>query len=121
MASHKCDAVIVNCMDFRLQKYIRKFTDKKLKGKAFDLVSYAGSTKSLAIIVKQIELSVKLHQTKEVYLIHHEDCGAYGKESTYERHVKDLKTAKNKILKKYPKLKVHLYYLYLSGKFEEIN
>lgn len=118
--AHHCDAIVVNCMDFRLQKFIRKFTDKTLKGKTFDLVSFAGSTKDLKTIMKQIDISVNLHHTKEAHLVHHEECGAYGKESTYERHVKDLNIAKKAILKKYPKLKVYLYYLYLNGKFETI-
>jgi carbonic anhydrase len=119
--SHTCDALVVDCMDFRLQKYIREFTDINLKNKTFDLVSYAGSTKNLEIITEQIDTSVKLHQIKEVHLIHHEDCGAYGKEGTFTRHLKDLKTAKNEILKRHPQLKVYLYYLYLNGIFKTIK
>jgi len=118
--AHICGAIVVNCMDFRLQKYIRKFTDKTLKGKTFDLVSFAGSTKDLKTIISQIDISVNLHHTKEVHLVHHEECGAYGKESTYDRHVKDLKKAKITILKKHPHLKVYLYYLSLNGKFKSV-
>lgn len=119
--THICDAIVVCCMDFRFQKFIRDWTDKKLKNKTFDVVGFAGSTKDLETVMGQIDISVNLHHTKEIHLIHHEECGAYGKESTYKRHVKDLHKAKSKILKKYPKLKVYLYYLYLSGKFEKID
>jgi len=88
--SHICDAIIVCCMDFRFQKYIRKWTDENLPDKTFDLVGFAGSTKNLETILSQIDISVNLHKTKEVILIHHEECGAYGAESTLEKHTEDL-------------------------------
>lgn len=118
---HICDAVVVSCIDFRFQKYIRNWLNEKLANKTFDYVGFAGATKDLPIILKQIEISVKLHQIKEVILIHHEECGAYGSESTLEKHATDLKHAKEEILKIHPNLKVNLYYLHLDGMFEEIN
>jgi carbonic anhydrase len=113
--SHTCDAIVICCIDFRFQKYIREWTDKNLAGKTFDMVGFAGSTKDLKMVLKQIEISVRLHQIKEAILIHHEDCGAYGKESTPERHAQDLTKAKNKIHDLYPDLKISLYYLKLDG------
>lgn len=107
-------------MDFRFQKYIRLWQEKELKGKTYDYVSFAGCTKNLPTILKQIEISIKLHNTKEVYLIHHEDCGAYGKKSTYKRHENDLYKAKKEIFSKFPKIKVKLLYLHLDGKFQNL-
>src|SRR3989344_6399548 len=98
--AHTCDAIVVACIDFRFQKYIRNWTDEKLKDKTFDLVGFAGSTKDLDTVMKQIDVSVRLHHIKEIYLIHHEECGAYGTESTQERHALDLKKAKTEILSK---------------------
>lgn len=121
MSTHHCDAIVVCCMDFRFQKYIRQWIDENLKDKSFDLVGFAGSTKDLTTIMKQIDISVKLHQTKQVVLIHHENCGAYGAESTPERHRNDLLIAKKQILAQYPQLQVDLYYLYLDGKFDSIS
>jgi len=119
--SHICDAIIVCCMDFRFQKYIRKWTDENLAGKFFDLVGFAGSTKNLDIILSQIEISVSLHKTREVILIHHEECGAYGTESTLEKHTTDLQKAEKAIQKKYPHLTIQLYYLCLDGSFQKIT
>lgn len=118
---HTCDAVVVTCIDFRFQKYIRKWTDEHLKGKTFDLVGFAGSTKDLQTIIGQIDISVRLHHVKRVVLIHHENCGAYGSESTKEKHSLELVKAETAIGKKYPKLKINLYYLKLDGKFEKID
>lgn len=121
MAEHTCDALVVSCIDFRFRKYIREWTDQNLAGQEFDRVAFAGSSKDLDVIMKQLDISVKLHHIKKVIIIHHEECGAYGAESTPEKHAADLKKAKKLILSKYPKLAVELYYLHLVGKFEKVE
>jgi carbonic anhydrase len=119
--SHHCQAVIVCCIDFRFQKNIRKWTDENLKDQMYDLVGLAGSTKDLDTILKQIDISVHLHHISQVVLIHHEECGAYGAESTLEKHTADLHKAKSAIHSRYPYLDISLYYLKLSGEFTPIQ
>lgn len=119
--SHHCHAAIVCCIDFRFQKYIRKWTDENLKDQTFDLIGFAGATKDLDTIVNQVDISVRLHQISQVVLIHHEECGAYGAESTLERHTADLLKARSAILSRYPHLNINLYYLTLSGEFIHIQ
>ena len=114
-------ATVICCIDFRFQDYIRKWIKKNLGEKNCDLVSWAGSTKDLNSVLKQIDISLKLHKIKKAVLIHHEDCGAYGKESTFEKHRQDLNKAKREIVKNYPNLKVNLFYLHLNGKFEKVE
>jgi len=121
MAIHTCDALVVTCIDFRFQKYIRDWTDSNLSGKTFDLVGFAGATKELETVLKQIEISVRLHHIKDIILIHHEECGAYGDQSTPENHKKDLEKAKAAIGEKYPDIHVRLFYLHLDGTFEEFK
>lgn len=121
MSAHTCDACVVSCIDFRLQEHIRLWTDKNLAGQTFDFVSLAGSAGNLEAVISQIEISVRLHKVKRIILINHEDCGAYGAESTFQKHAWDLKTARRTILEKYPNLEVSLYCLHLDGKFEEVN
>ena len=118
---HHCHAAIVCCIDFRFQKYIRKWTDEILKDQTFDLIGFAGATKDLGTIINQIDISVRLHQISQVVLIHHEECGAYGAESTLERHTADLLKAKSAILSRYPQLDINLYYLTLGGVFVPIQ
>lgn len=121
MSTHTCDALIVCCIDFRFQKYIQKWLSTNMRDKTYDMVGFAGSTKSLPVIMKQVVISKSLHHIKEIILIHHEDCGAYGIESTPERHAIDLHKAQKKILAKYSDLKVPLYYLHLDGAFERVE
>jgi len=121
MSNHTCDAIVVACIDFRFQKYIRKFTDEHLSGKLFDLVGFAGASKELDTIMNQIDISARLHSINQVVLIHHEECGAYGAESTPERHAQDLQKAKDAILARFPNMQVDLYYMKLDGTSEKID
>jgi len=122
MSNHTCDTFIVACIDFRFQKYLRSWIEENMVkvGKTYDYVGFAGSTKNLDTIMGQLDISVGLHHVKQVVLIHHEECGAYGAESTHDRHANDLNITKKTILEKYPNLKVDLFYLHLDGTFEKI-
>src|SRR5438270_345336 len=102
MATHTCDAIIVSCIDFRFQKYIHTWLDENFANKTYDYVGFAGASKDLDTVLKQIAISVRLHAINQVILIHHEDCGAYGAEGNPERHAHDLRSAKQEITKLYP-------------------
>lgn len=115
--THTCRAIVVSCMDFRLRRFLMKWTKGNLDQAGFDRVAIAGGVKNLPFVLEQIALSVKLHHIDEVYLINHEDCGAYGEEGTFKQHKKDLLFAKKIIHQKFPKLKITLYYLKLDGEF----
>lgn len=120
MSENSCDALVVSCIDFRFQKYIRSWLDKNLANKTFDYIGFAGCTKDLETVLKQIAISVRLHHIKQIILIHHEDCGAYGPSGTPQKHAADLQKADEAILRLYPSLQVDLYYLHLDGTFEPI-
>jgi len=117
---HSCQALVVSCMDFRLRKYLRKWTTKIIRG-GFDRVAIAGGVKNLSFILDQVRLSHKLHHIDEVYLVNHEDCGAYGEEGNFNKHKKDLLFAKRIIKKKFPQLKIVPLYLKLNGAMKEIS
>lgn len=118
-ASHSCQSIVISCMDFRLRQYLRKWTTGTLEG-GFDRVALAGGVKNLAFILDQVELSFKLHHICDVYLINHEDCGAYGAEGTFSKHKKDLLFAKKILEEKFPKLKIIPLFLKLNGEFVKV-
>jgi carbonic anhydrase len=118
---HQAKVIIATCIDFRLQDDIDNWIAKNFKPETFDRVSIAGDVKNLSEIMDQIKIAHDLHHIKKVVLVNHEDCGAYGKDGTYQKHVHDLKNAENKIEQLYPDLKVEIYYLHLDGEFEEIK
>lgn len=119
--AHTCDALVVSCIDFRFQKYIRNWLDTNLSDKTFDYVGFAGGSKDIDTIMTQLKISVDLHNINQVILMNHEECGAYGTQSTPENHARDLKKAKEVILATYPNLHVDLYYLHLNGEFEAVK
>ncbi len=104
---------------------IREFLDQNNLTGDCDLVSVAGAIKSLVdptapaaereFILKQINLSHALHETKQIILMNHLDCGGYGgskafatPEAEHERHQADLRQARDLIRQKYPELEVKL-------------
>ena len=120
MAKHITDSIVVHCIDFRFQEYLDGWLSENLGHGNYDRVSYAGSVLDFDTVFEQIKISERLHEIKQVILINHEDCGAYGAEGTYERHQKDLLAAKEKVLGSFPHLNVSLLYLRLDGRFEKV-
>ncbi len=115
---HIAKTIVITCIDFRLQEAIDNWIKQNFKPKTFDRVAFGGGVKNLEAILSQIDISVRLHHIKKVVLINHEDCGAYGQESSLQKHTQDLKTAREKIYEIYPDLIVETYYLHLDGKIE---
>ena len=76
--------VAIWCFDARFKPTLTCYTNGLGE---YDLISIAGGAKVLAsptlesdrdFILGQIQTSINLHHTKEVVLMNHFDCGAYG-------------------------------------------
>ena len=134
--THQAKALVLVCMDFRFQSAFRNFLVEQNLKNQYDLISVAGAAKVLANpsdsfekenFLKQISLSVNLHQISQVFLINHQDCGAYGpqlaKNPIKERqtHENDLKKAKEIIRQLYPHLQVKLFFATIEKKFETVK
>jgi len=120
MADLSCEALIVHCMDYRLQRYLNDWLDKNPGVGNYDRIAIAGGVLDIYPILKHIELAVRLHTIRKVILVNHEDCGAYGPAGTFERHKADLIEAERKIHALYMNLMVEKYYLKLDGAFERV-
>ncbi len=107
---YHADACIVWCFDDRFTPVLNAFALAK-NYQHYDLVRIAGGIKALAspdkesdreYVLRQIEISLKLHHTPRVVLMNHSDCGAYGGLQAFkddeakekEAHTKELQTAK---------------------------
>ena len=116
-----CDALVVHCMDYRLQKFIQPWITVRFGYDNFDIISLAGSVHDYEMVLKYVQLAVQIHTIETVCLINHEDCRAYGRDGTYSRHKHDLKDAQKKILALFSHLNVETFYLHLDGTFERIS
>ncbi len=113
--SHNAKALVLHCMDFRLVDGMNLWFDDQGLTNQYDRVVVAGAVKNLVdptqptdieFIERQIDISKRLHEISEVWLINHRDCGAYGKifatpEAETERHHADLAKAKAMIEAKF--------------------
>ncbi len=116
-----CDALVVHCMDYRLQKFLQPWITVRFGYDNFDIISLAGSVHDYEMVLKYVQLAVKIHSIKTVCLINHEDCRAYGRDGTYKRHKHDLLDTRFKIHALFPNLGVEAFYLHLDGVFESIQ
>ena len=116
-----CDALVVHCMDYRLQKFLQPWITVRFGYDNFDIISLAGSVHDYEMVLKYVQLAVQIHTIDTVCLINHEDCRAYGREGTYKRHRQDLLGTGSKIHALFPDLHVETFYLHLDGMFEAIE
>ena len=72
---------------------------------------------SRKVVFLAIDTAIERHDISRVILIDHVDCGAYGGSKRFSSqiqeekfHIKQLKKAREIILKKYLKLEVYLFY-----------
>ena len=139
--TNKCEAALITCEDFRLHQradgrnYVAEFIESHAQD--CDLITRGGGIQDLVrpktegysnSLVRDTQVSAKLHSADTIYLINHEDCGAYmdmdfsSRKQELQQHYKDLRKAKEIILEKFPEKEVKLYFGELlegsSDKFE---
>lgn len=121
MTDYSCEALVVHCMDYRLQKHLNDWLDKNPGSGQYDRLAIAGGVLDVYQVLKHVEMTVRVHKIKKVILVNHEDCLAYGDAGTMERHKADLIEANRKIYALHAHLEVEKYVLKLDGVFERIS
>lgn len=132
-----CKACVLFCIDFRFREAFGAFlADQRLLGPGTDVVRVAGSVLTLArpakpgdraFLLKQLVISDRLHDVTDIYLVNHEDCGAYGAEDVPDdqdelsRHAADLAAACDLVNEVLPEVRVHMWFLWLDGRAQELK
>ena len=106
LSEHTCDACVISCMDFRIYKEntLHKFL-KEDGVESYDLISVPGAGKAIIyvlsrqLVINSIRISMELHKSKVIYIIHHRDCGAYGGSSACESPEAEFKMHKSEMEK----------------------
>ena len=98
--------------------------------KHIDLVKVAGGAQALAngpspardFVIDQIKKSIRLHTTKRVILMLHEDCGAYGgsaafaaRDAEFANHENQLRLAERFLRNEIPGLAIECYFAAFDG------
>lgn len=85
---YSADVCRVECIDDRFRDALQAF-ESHANWHKFDRLQLAGGAKSLADgqahLLEQIDISLRLHNTKEIVLTIHQACGAYGQSMPIEQ------------------------------------
>jgi hypothetical protein len=131
---YHCDAAIVWCFDNRFDLGFRKFLKRRGVLNS-DPIKIAGGAKSLAspehetdreFLLDQIRKSIRLHGTKQVILMLHSDCGAYGGLEAFgnntqreaEHHERELQRAAQTLRNAIPSVEISGYFVDFGGIYE---
>lgn len=137
---HKAKNCIITCIDFRLQKAYSDFIESRNMLDESDIISLAGCSRDLVkplenwhktSLLRQIELSVKLHDPDNIMLLDHQDCGGYAQDDTIAQglpiekdkkaHTRWKNKAKNILEKKFPGKNIGVYFVHLDGRVDDIS
>ncbi|HUD08923.1 MAG TPA: carbonic anhydrase [Candidatus Saccharimonadales bacterium] len=130
---HTCEAALVTCEDYRLHQrkdgrnYVAKYILKL--GVDCDLITRAGGVQDLLRpggtgfadpIIRDVDVSHRLHSAEILVFLNHEDCGAYkgfkfrDRDEELRRHYQDLRRTLRMMHLLFPKKR-------LIGSFAELK
>lgn len=138
-AAGAVDAVLLTCMDYRLENEVVAYMDGRGLRDRYDRLVLAGA--SLGVLTDQrsdwgktfwqhLDVAIQLHQVHKVIVLDHKDCGAYrvflGADAVstaaaeIEAHTQRLKQLGAMIAGKHPDLEVELLIMSLDGTVQQI-
>jgi len=130
--AHLCEAALVTCEDFRLHQRAdgSNFIAETIHslGVDCDLITRGGCIQDLVrpkegfdnSLLRDLNVSVNLHQVKTIYLVGHEDCGAYGhfqfnsRDIELKQHYDDLFAAREILTREFPGVDIQLRFAELE-------
>lgn len=137
---HKAKNCLVTCIDYRIQKALFEWLEKKHKLGNTDIIEIAGSSRDLvkpinqadeSELLKNIQLSVSLHNPDNIIVLDHQDCGGYAQDNTISaglpldtdlaKHTKYLKKTKKILLDLFPDKNIKTMYVSLAGKVIDVE
>ena len=139
-AAGLCDALLLNCIDYRLQDATTAYMDRIGLRNDYDHVALAGA--ALAAVTdkrpawgrtfrQHLATALELHRIKRVVVLDHRDCGAYrlflGEAAVsdprieHRTHARVMRALRTRIGRDHPRLKVDLRLMALDGSVETIS
>jgi hypothetical protein len=134
------DALLLNCIDYRLTGFTGPFmADQGLAGR-YDQVVLAGA--SLAAMTRKfpawgttfwdhVKLALDLHHVHKLVVVDHRDCGAYNlvfnkdfskdPAEEFKVHATTMRALRAEVARRYPQLQVQLFLMALDGKVETVT
>ncbi len=120
--SHQCEALVLICIDYRFQTFIRNWLVKNGLENKYDLIARPGAGKGASeLLLEDVGLSRRLHGIKKVIVIQHQNCGAYGQglvsgsKEELDTHRSDVAINVELMRKRFPDLGFEMYFMNLDG------
>lgn len=131
---YTADAAVVWCFDHRFDLVLHKLL-KRIGIERFDPILVAGGAKNFAspdsendrqFVLEQIRTSIRLHGTKNVILMLHSDCGAYGGLAAFgndatreaENHRQEMHNAVAVLKAEIPEVEIRSFFVDFEGVWE---
>tara|TARA_B100000035_G_scaffold275653_1_gene252780 strand:+ start:151 stop:567 length:417 start_codon:yes stop_codon:yes gene_type:complete len=135
----KFKAMVLSCMDPRFQPIVFNYLKKKQLIGKYSAFTIAGGALGVtnkkfqkwhSVFFDNLKTSINLHKIQKLIIINHFDCGVakiinkkkvFDKKVEIEIHKEAFKIIKNKIKKKFPKLKIELNLISLKKEITKFN
>jgi carbonic anhydrase len=125
------DAAVLCCFDQRIQLATYKFLKRQGILRP-DMIVVAGGAKTLAsprndferdFILEQVRMSIRLHQTRQMFLMSHSDCATYGGLAAFggdgmleaDHHQHELQRAAELVKANFSELTVKCFFVAFDG------
>ena len=139
LASGATDALLLTCMDYRLDNEVTAYMDARGLRDKYDHVILAGA--SLGVLTgkmpnwgqvfwEHLDIAIALHKIHKVIVIDHWNCGAYklvlgeaavkDPETELQSHVRQLYALRSAIITKHPHMEVEIGLMALDGKVMQV-
>jgi len=139
MTEH-CDAIVITCMDYRLHRrtggrdVVGQFVESL--GRDCDVISRGGACQDLVrpagagdpALLRDLQIAVERHGVNTIYLLNHENCGAYAdmsfpsRDEELTRHWQDLRAARDLLQRQFPHVRVQMCFAELApGSHDEYH
>lgn len=103
---NKAQALAIHCIDFRFQNGTQQRLEELGLTDGFDRISWPGASKDAENVTNAAAISIRLHNPDEVFIIEHEDCGAYGEDNSLETHRQNAEKLAQALREIKPSLKI---------------
>ena len=133
------DALLLNCIDYRLTGATTRFMAKRHMEGKYDQVILAGAALGAkndkfpawgTTFWEHVQVAIDLHGIRKIIVMDHRDCGAYKAilgldlaakpKEEFEAHATQMRSLRADIATRHPRLGVELLLMALDGKVETV-
>jgi carbonic anhydrase len=122
--------LVLSCIDPRFTERLAEYLRNDRGLDEYDLIVLAGASLGAEqkawqrMFFDHVDLAVKLHHAKELWVFDHADCGMYKKvfgKDERAQHYRELEQVKSLMAKKYPALAYVGYIMDLNGRIQRVE